>query len=58
MRTLKIMEPYGLNIADSVQLAHTLFRLLIDYCIRSIIIFIVLYFYSSLELLFLRHFFF
>ena len=29
MQALKTMEPYGLNIADSVQLAHTLFRLFI-----------------------------
>ena len=27
MRTLKAMETYGFNIADSVLLAHTLFRL-------------------------------
>ena len=53
MRTLKTMEPYGLNVADSVLLAHTLFRLFIDYYFRSIIIFILFYFYGSLELLLL-----
>ena len=49
MRTLKTMEPYGFNIADSVQSAHTLFCLFIDYYFQSTIIFIVYYFYSSLD---------
>ena len=52
------MEPYGLKITDSVKSAHTLFRLFIDYYFWSIIIFIVSYLYSFLELLFLRLFFF
>ena len=52
IKTLKTIEPYGLKIAYSVYLAHTLFHLFIDYYFRSIIIFIDLYFYSSLELLF------
>ena len=50
MRTLKTMEPYGLNIADSVQSAHTLFRLFIYYYFQSTITFIVYYFYSFLDL--------
>ena len=29
--SLKTMEPYDLNIADGVQLAHTLFHLFVDY---------------------------
>ena len=29
MKTLKAMEPYGLNIADSVKSSHTLFHLFI-----------------------------
>ena len=52
MQTLKTMEPYGRNIADSVYSAHTLFRVFIDYYFRSIIIFIVFYFYGSLEFFF------
>ena len=55
MRTLKTMEPYGFNIADSVQSAHTLFRLFIDYYFRYIIIFIVFYSYSYLELWFFEY---
>ena len=45
MRTLKTMEPYRLNIAESVQSAHTLFPLFIYY-IQSTITF----FYSFLFL--------
>ena len=37
------MEPYGLNIADSVWSVHTLFRLFIDYYFRSIIILIIFF---------------
>ena len=46
MRTLKTMEPYRLNIAESVQSAHTLFPLFIYYYIQSTITF----FYSFLFL--------
>ena len=49
MQTLKIMEPYGYNIADSVQLSHTLLGLFADYYFQSIIIFTVFYLYSFLE---------
>ena len=56
MRTLETVGPNGLDNADRVQLAHTLFRMFIDYYFRSIITFIVFYFYSSLEMLFLRIF--
>ena len=41
MRTLKAMEPYGLDIANSVQSAHTLFRLFIDHNFRCIITFLL-----------------
>ena len=41
MLILKIMEPYGLTIPDSVQWAQTLLSLLANYYFRSIIIFIV-----------------
>ena len=42
MGTLKKMEHYGLNIADSVYSVYTLFRLSVDY-----------YFQSTITLLFL-----
>ena len=41
MRTLKAMESYGLNIADSVWSAYTLFRLFIDCYFKSTITFVV-----------------
>ena len=53
MRILKTMEPYGFNVADSMWLVHTLFRLSIYYYFRSIIIVIGFYFYNSLELLYI-----
>ena len=53
MRILKTIEPYGLNVAYSMWLAHTLFRLSIYHYFRSIIIFIGFYFYNSLELLYI-----
>ena len=56
MQTLKTVEAYGLNIADSVQLAHTLFCLFIYYYFQSTITFIVHYFYSSLDLFFVHLF--
>ena len=46
MQTLKMIEPFGLNIAGSVYSAHTLLRLLADYYVRSVIIFN--YFHSFL----------
>ena len=41
MRTLKAMESYGLNIADSAWSAYTLFRLFIDCYFKSTITFVV-----------------
>ena len=53
MQTLKTVEPYELNIADSVWLAPTLLRLSVDNYFWFTIIFIGFYFYSSLELLYI-----
>ena len=53
METLKTVEHYVLNIADIVQLAHTLFCMSIDCYFLSIIIFLSFYYYSSPELLYL-----
>ena len=57
MQTLNTMEPYGLNIPNSVKSAHALFRLFIDYYFQFTITFIVYYFYGSLDLFYLILFF-
>ena len=54
IQTLKTTELYGLDIANSVESAHTLLRLFFTlYYFRSNIVIIVFYFYSFLELIFL-----
>ena len=56
MRTLKIMETYGLDIGDSVFLAHSLLHLFVGYYFWSITILTVFFFYSFLKLIFLQLF--
>ena len=48
------METYGLDIGDSVFLAHSLLHLFVDYYFWSITIFTVFFFYSFLKLIFLQ----
>ena len=50
------METSGLDIEDSVFLAHSLLHLFVDYCLWSITIFTVFCFYSFLKLISLQLF--